>query len=260
MIPDYHIHTKLCKHASGEMEEYVQVAISKGISEIAFTDHIPLPDNFDLAHRMSENETVYYFEEIERLREKYKEINIIRGIEADFYDGFEKYIEDFIDKYAVELVLLSVHFIRDWPENNWAFSYYFPDRPLSQVYSDYLQAILRGIKTGLFDVVSHLDLIKSPDYPILSTNKDEVAAILGEAKQQNMAIELNTSGLRKDINEMYPDYQLLPMLNDTGNEIVFGSDAHKPEQVGFYFSELEEIVKSYPNLRIRKFRRAEKSR
>ena len=241
------------------MEEFVLQAIKNGMSEIAFTDHIPLPNQFDLAHRMSEDEAEQYFEEIERLRIKYKEINIIRGIEADFYDGFEEYIKKFKDRYSVELVLLSVHFIKGWPKNNWAFSYYFPDRPLSQVYSDYLQAVLRGIKTGLFDVVAHLDLIKTPDFPILHTNSKEVEDILSEAKHYDMAIELNTSGLRKEINEMYPDYNLLPLLNNTGNEIVFGSDAHKPEQVGFYFNELKEIVKSYPNLSIRKLKLAEKS-
>ena len=49
---DNHIHTKLCKHAEGDVFEYVEKAIAKGIKEIAFTDHIPLPENFDLAPRM----------------------------------------------------------------------------------------------------------------------------------------------------------------------------------------------------------------
>ncbi|MCD4692171.1 MAG: PHP domain-containing protein, partial [Calditrichales bacterium] len=56
MTADYHIHTKLCKHARGEMEEYVEQALRIGLKEIAFTDHIPLPDNFDIAHRMAYHE------------------------------------------------------------------------------------------------------------------------------------------------------------------------------------------------------------
>ncbi len=76
MVPDYHIHTKLCKHASGEMEEYVESAIQKGLKEIAFTDHIPLPDNFDIAHRMTENELELYLENINKLSDLYPEIEI----------------------------------------------------------------------------------------------------------------------------------------------------------------------------------------
>ncbi|HBC88850.1 MAG TPA: histidinol phosphate phosphatase, partial [Lentisphaeria bacterium] len=39
MFVDYHVHTYLCKHASGRPEEYVKAAIRSGISEIGFSDH-----------------------------------------------------------------------------------------------------------------------------------------------------------------------------------------------------------------------------
>ena len=41
-LADYHIHTKRCGHAIGEMEEYVKNAIRKGLREIGFSDHLPL--------------------------------------------------------------------------------------------------------------------------------------------------------------------------------------------------------------------------
>ena len=31
MLVDYHLHTKLCNHASGEMEQFVRSAIDRGI-------------------------------------------------------------------------------------------------------------------------------------------------------------------------------------------------------------------------------------
>ena len=57
---DYHIHTKLCKHAEGEIHQYIESAISAGLAEIAFTDHNPLPDKFDIAHRMEMEEIELY--------------------------------------------------------------------------------------------------------------------------------------------------------------------------------------------------------
>ena len=39
---DYHIHTRLCNHAKGTMEEYIQSAVAKGLREICFLDHLTL--------------------------------------------------------------------------------------------------------------------------------------------------------------------------------------------------------------------------
>ena len=159
---DYHNHTKLCKHADGEIDQYVEHAISIGISEIAFTDHMPLPDNFDIEHRMSEKEMDIYIEWINQVKLKYPEIKILFGIEVDYYEGFEKYTEQFLNNYDFDLVIMSVHFLKKWPEGNWVFNYDFPQKTFDDIYKEYLQTIIKGIKTGLFDVVGHLDLVKTP--------------------------------------------------------------------------------------------------
>ena len=254
MIPDYHMHTHLCKHASGTMEEYVQQALKAGCQEIAFTDHIPLPQNFDLAHRMRQSELDGYFMEIERLRWAYPKLKILCGIEADFYDGFELYLEQFLSNYDFDLVIMSVHFIKKWPEGNWAFSYHFPDKTLTDIYAEYLDAVLRGIRTGLFDIVGHLDLVKSPEQSLLENNRDQLNAVIDEVKKQNMAIEINTSGLRKDIEQTYPDLSFLPLIARADVPITLGSDAHKPEQVALKFSEITKTLSAFENLKFARYR------
>ncbi len=251
------MHTHLCKHASGTMEEYVQQAIKYGCHEIAFTDHIPLPHNFDLAHRMHQSELDGYFKEIERLRSAYPELRILCGIEADFYDGFELYLERFLSEYPFDLVIMSVHFIKSWPEGNWAFSYDFPDKSLTEIYSDYLEAVLRGIRTGLFDIVGHLDLVKSPEQSLLENNRDQLYKIISEAKTQNMAIEINSSGLRKDINQTYPDLSFLPLIAQAEVPITLGSDAHKPDQVALRFTEITKHLSAFEELKLARFRSRE---
>ncbi len=86
-----------------------------------------------------------YFREVERLRARYPELSILCGVEADFYDGFEKTVEEFLGRYPLDLVLLSVHFVRDWPGENWVFDFDFPGRPLAAIYHDYFEALKRGI-------------------------------------------------------------------------------------------------------------------
>ena len=37
---DGHIHTRLCNHATGEMEEYVLAALNKNLKTIIFLEHL----------------------------------------------------------------------------------------------------------------------------------------------------------------------------------------------------------------------------
>ena len=47
MLVDYHCHTRLCKHAVGEVPQYVERAIARGIDELGFSDHMPMPSWYE---------------------------------------------------------------------------------------------------------------------------------------------------------------------------------------------------------------------
>ena len=63
-------------------------------------------------------------------------------------------------------------------------------------------------------------------------------------READMAIELNVSGYRKPIGEAYPSRELLEIAFELGIPITFGSDAHKPEQVGLYREEAEALARA----------------
>ncbi len=211
---DYHIHTKLCGHAYREMEEYVETAIDRGFTEICFTDHIPFPDSYDRAHRMGMDDLGFYLEEVERLKGTFPGITILTGIEADYMDRYRDYLAEFFKEYSFDLVIMAIHFIDHWPDGNWTFKYDFPDRTMKEIYHDYFTFMNRGLETGFFDVLAHMDLIKRPGYPVLKTNRDDVEMILGTLKKQNMAIEINTSGFRREIAEPYPALEVIELAAD----------------------------------------------
>jgi histidinol-phosphatase (PHP family) len=240
---DNHIHTKLCKHAEGEVFEYVEKAIARGIKEISFTDHIPLPDKFDLAHRMQFNEIDTYAHWIMRAKGKYPEIKIRYGIEADFYEGYERFTENFLNQHDFDIVIMSVHFIRHWPEGNWVFDYNFPDKSKEEIYRDYLSTLKKGIDTGLFDIIGHLDMIKSPEDSLLDILPGDVNELLGVIIKSGMAIEINTSGYRKKVGEPYPGLDWLPMIKEKSIPLTIGSDAHHPDQVGLKFEHVYRRIK-----------------
>jgi histidinol-phosphatase (PHP family) len=235
---DNHIHTKLCKHAEGELSEYVEKAILKGLNEIAFTDHIPLPDNFDLAHRMQLDEMAKYAKWVEDARRAYPEITIRFGIEADYYKGLEEYTSSFLAEFEFDLVIMSVHFIRHWPAGNWVFEYNFPEKSREEIYKDYLNTVIEGIKSGLFDVLGHVDMIKSVGDSLKRIIPQEVDLLLNALQTRDMSIEINTSGFRKKVDEPYPGFDWLSLIREKSISLTTGSDAHHPDQVGLQFETL----------------------
>ena len=62
---------------------------------------------------------------------------------------------------------------------------------------------------------------------------DCIAEIFKAVIANGKGIELNTSGYRQSYGKPFPDESLLQLYHDLGGEILsFGSDAHKPEDVG----------------------------
>ena len=248
------MHTYLCKHAEGGVEDYVLSAIERGLKEICFTEHMPFEDGFDPEHRMDPSEMDFYINEIERCRQKYREITILTGIEADYMEGYEEYLEGFISRYDFDLVIMSVHYVQKWEGRSWVFSYEYTKDTLEEQYREYFNEMIRGIQTGLFDIVGHFDLVKRVRNPVLRTNYDDVMRALNAIKEADMALELNASGLRKFINETYPSMKILGMAVEMGIPVSISSDAHKPEHVGYSFDELFNQLFNFPGLQLVEYR------
>ena len=98
-------------------------------------------------------------------------------------------------------------------------------------------------KSGKFDIVGHLDLIKvfkfMPKKDVRNLAKDALQAI----KQSNMVLEVNTAGLRKPIGELYPSRELLEEAYALDIPITFSSDAHAVDQVGFSYDLATTLAK-----------------
>ena len=79
---DYHLHTPLCRHATGEPEEYAVRAVEQGISEIGFSDHCPMPAEYDPEFRMKLEEYPDYVGMVNRCASAFPNLKIKLGLEA----------------------------------------------------------------------------------------------------------------------------------------------------------------------------------
>jgi len=225
---DLHNHTTRCNHAVGTVDEYIQRAIELGIDIYGFSEHAPM--DFDPDYRLPFKDIQAYTSDILEAKEKYKDdISILLGYEVDWLQG---HMSDTILNADVDYLIGSVHFIDKWSFDNPEFIGGWKNKDIDEIWKAYFEATEAMAKSGKFDVVGHLDLIKvfkfmpKQDVRVLAKN------VLKAIKKSNMVMEVNTAGLRKPVGEMYPSRALLEEAYALDIPITFSSDAHAVDQIG----------------------------
>jgi len=247
MLPysDYHMHTPLCGHATGDPEEYVKQAIKAGLKEIGFSDHAPMVHKPMPGITMALDELPEYHAMIEDVRKRYaSQISIKIALESDFLPGFESKTKSIIDSYPYDYIIGSVHFIDDWAFDDPATREYWKKHDVNEVYRKYYSLLRQSAKTGFFQIIGHCDLPKKFGARPSVDLTDEIIATASVFKDSDVAIEINTAGLRKPIAEMYPALNCLKIYCKAGVPLTFGSDAHHPEDVGKDFDKAVILAKS----------------
>jgi histidinol-phosphatase (PHP family) len=238
-LVDYHIHTARCGHAIGEMAAYVEQAIRAGLPEMGFSDHIFmywLPvDQRDPELAMAEDAFDSYVEDVQRLRRAYPDITIRLAVEADYIVDHEGILAGILDRYPWDYVLGSVHFIGDWGMDDGRYLARYDDWDIDELYEHYFSLVLRAAESGHFDTMAHLDLVKKFGHRARKALADLYARVARRLAAAGVAIEVNTAGLRKPVNELYPHLDLLTACRKAGVPATLGSDAHAPEEVAADF-------------------------
>jgi len=255
MVVDYHTHTALCKHGEGSVEDYIRKAVELGLDEIGCSEHIPMPDKFDEVHRM---DLAQYYSEyapaVSGLAEKYKkQLTVRRGIEADFFPGTEDWIRGFLIENSFDYVIGSVHFLGKWGFDNPVFVHHYEERNIDSTYEAYFEAIRESARSGLFDIIAHCDLIKKFGHRPRKDMKEVLTETMKVIADANMCLEINTSGLRKPVKEIYPAESILALAKEFRIPLTLGSDAHSPDDVARDFDKAIALIDRYGGGRITVF-------
>jgi histidinol-phosphatase (PHP family) len=237
---DYHIHSTF-SDGSSLPEDYIAPAISAGLKEIGFADHLTLfKESLDWS--MNASDTKFYFDHIKKLRKKTRGIIIRTGLEVDFYPGKENEISSFLSGTELDYVIGSVHYMGDstvdlGPE-------FYDGKNIDNLYKTYFDHVAAAAASGLFDIIAHCDLIRifgfkpgfNPEYLYR-----ELARCF---KIHDVAFEVNTNGRNRPIGDFYPDRKFLGIFREENVAVCVNSDAHKPSRVGQYFDEAYELLRS----------------
>jgi histidinol-phosphatase (PHP family) len=176
------------------------------------------------------------------------ETDLRLGIEADFVPGREDRIANLLEGGDWDYILGSVHFLGDAAVDmggEWDVWRSEPDP--DKVWSRYFATLGEAARSGLFDVLSHPDLVKmwGPERP--SPGRDprfHYELAMDGIVESDVAIEVSTAGLRKAAREIYPSPAFLSMCLEAGRPVALSSDAHTPNDLGYRYEEAVDLLSS----------------
>jgi histidinol-phosphatase (PHP family) len=255
VLTDLHVHLRpddldatAERHFTTEnVERYLAVAEERGIGYLGVSEHV---------HRFRQALDVWTHpfwraNAVDDLDEYCAfvrdETPLKLGLEADYLFGREDRIANLIEERDWDYVLGSIHFLGDEAvdmEGDWDV-WRSPDP--EKVWRRYFETLGEAARCGLFDVLSHPDLVKvwgsdrpTPEGDLRRFYDLAMDGIAGS----DVAIEVSTAGLRKPVREIYPARPFLEMCLEAGRPVTLSSDAHVPDQLGYRYEEAVELLEA----------------
>jgi histidinol-phosphatase (PHP family) len=242
---DYHMHTPLCRHATGEPTELAAHAVKIGLTEIGFSEHNPMiRDDWDEWH-MLQADLDNYVEKVLKARLDHPQLTIKLAMEVDFIPGQEYWIRQLAERHPWDYLIGAVHYVSDsWDVDSPKKISEWKQRDPDEVWTIYFDRLAQAAKSGLFEIIAHADLCKKFCFYPKGDCTPIFKRFIDAARASGVAMELNTAGLRKDCREIYPSPQIVHMAAKAGVPITFASDAHAIEEVGMNFAEAVDLARS----------------
>lgn len=213
---------------------YVERARSRAVEEIALTDHV---HRFREARDWVDNEWWQgeatedidaYAEGVVAAREA--GLPVLLGVEMDWLPKRQEEIARFLEGRPFDVVLGSIHWIEELAVDHPDYPAW-DHHPPEAVWSAYLAELVAAAESGLFDVLAHPDLPKVFGSRLPVSMEGDLADAVKAIAATDVAIECSSAGLRKPVNELYPDPDLLAAFREAGVPATLSSDAHAPEDV-----------------------------
>ena len=227
---DYHIHSTNSKDARSTIFDMCKKAVEMDIAEVGFSEHVDFePKDWGFGYFNYDK----YSSEINDARELFKKKLVIRkGIEIDYQYCFEDEIAEWLQNKEFDFVIGSVHYLNHEIINQQLVM----NEDLGKIYNAYFGEVSHSIKSSLFDVIGHFDLVKNFIDERRSNLKsgyvEGVGKILEQVIENNVYLEINSKALRYN-GDLAPNKEIIKAYFEAGGKLIsVGSDAHSKEDIG----------------------------
>jgi histidinol-phosphatase (PHP family) len=245
LAADYQTHTYHSHDGLDSIRAFCLRAIELGFDEIGFSEHKDFdPDDPVVDHFVYDR----YAEDIARARAEFSgRLTIRMGVEVDYQRWFEDEIATYLNAHPFDYVIGSVHYVDRVRVMD---ACYTASRDARTAYRDYFRAVRESIESGQIDILGHLE------YPNVrgiaaygpydaSAYREELGAVLDALLRRGVALEINTAAARKGAGVTFPCPEVVAWYAQRGGRrLTFGSDAHRPEDLGSGWSSAHEIARA----------------
>ncbi|MGZ8438823.1 MAG: histidinol-phosphatase HisJ family protein [Candidatus Limnocylindrales bacterium] len=229
---DAHLHTDLSPDSDVPIDVYAAAAFELGITELAITDHVDFePGAPAFAYTAFGDRERVVREAAERWGPR--GVTIRFGAELTYDRSWESDIRDHLARHAYDFTIGSVHDRVESPYHASRVRGWVDGRSLAEIVEPSFKEVEAAARSGLFDTLGHLDVVKRYLHPHVSTSALAAAPelyepILRALVESGTALEINTSGLRHPVAETYPSAAVVARFHALGGRAVtIGSDAHR---------------------------------
>lgn len=247
-LADYHVHSTCSPDGHQTMAQAAEAAVQQGLRELCITDHVDTIHWGTLAPRddFDWEESRRQFHEAQALWGD--RITLRRGAElGEAQLSFDR-ADRLLAGEELDFVIGSVHLSGKKFAN---MDLYYIEKG-SEAYYDsvidsYLDDVLALARWGRFQVLGHLTLPlryineHHGEHMTFRRHMDRVEEIFRTIIPQGVGIECNTNRG----NEPLPGEEILRLYRSLGGEIItLGSDAHRPEDVGCFIRQRQELLRT----------------
>lgn len=247
-------------HGCNTPFEMHAAATKKGLSLIGLSEHSPRPQGFDYKNEYRERLARHLPDYISQTKQIKKSLAtaagttcaILVGMEMDWLEGQRDFTEKACRAYNFDYLIGSVHFLEHWGFDDgdelWIDA---SQEECNKRYENYFRAWKQMIRSGLFQIAAHPDLIKIYSVDKFHTwlqnakSRDIVMDCLKDLRDYGMAMEISSAGLRKACAEIYPCAEIMEMAARLELPVSMASDAHNCMDVGFAFPQLADYAKYF---------------
>ncbi len=172
-----------------------------------------------------------FWNDINAARETWGDrVEILAGVELDYQHWFEPELIAWHAGHHFDFVITSVHHIdrRMLMTDEYCTHY----GSAKSAYEAYYEAVYQSIRSGAIDILGHLNYVNKRGVAkygewIFEEYTTHLKTLMSEMIKRQVALEVNTAGLRQAVRTPYPDWTVVELYYDMGGRLItLGSDAH----------------------------------
>ncbi len=255
---DYHVHTNIGDGVN-TLEENIEFAIEKGLTEIGISDHFGLyPENGDEVFGEGRNwgkddleirlknispfsirgSLCKYFEDINKAKEKYQDKIIVKSaVEMDLYESNLDLTYNVVMSYKPDYIIGSIHALDKIGFQDEKTFY----KATPADYIHYIEVMTDCVRKGKMNIVGHINLYKrfakigeeNRFYPYYDS-------LIEACRDTGTAIEFNMGQFTDNYDK---SLYFFKKCEKEEVPLIVTSDAHVKESIGADFNIAFELLK-----------------